>query len=1236
MRKINEIQMKLGELNGGEFQKLMDVYFSKEYKGNLYPIGSVLENNNTKTGTPDTLIKPTGKKYVYIEYTVQKKNIVSKFKDDISKCFDEEKTGIPKNLIGKIICCCNTRLGTSEIEELVSIGRNNDIVVEVISIDSIAYKLMEFPFLIKDFLGISIDTQQILEIEDFVSINDSAKLATPLNVDIFGREEEIENILKTMDEEQIILISGLPGVGKTRLALEVMKRFKEQHNEYKLKCLRNNGQNIYDDLNLYFSQSGSYLLMIDDANLLTNIQLILDLFGWASKGIKFKLILTVRDYAEEKTIEKISNYSFKTFKIKALTEETIKLLCEYLDVLNIKYIERINEIAKGNPRLAIMGCTTAKKENSLSSLSNVVDIVESYYREIKSYFETELQNEELLKVGALLSFLNHVNLKDDENIEMVCSVVNQDKETFVQNVYKLHSMEIVDIYENELVKISDQILSIYIFYLSVFKRKDLLYKTLIENFYPSLKGRIVENINSVFSYFYKEENLNIVKNAVKEIFEESKQNFEESEKEVFLITFWFGLEIEGLLYAKKKIDAFEVNNSIEDISFEIKNNNEYTNILKLLGGYKHSEYYLEAIDLILLYLEKHPTEFSSVYKVLIDNYGFDERSEVYGYVQQLELLKKIEQNYDLKKDILYKNLLITFIEYFLKFKYEYTRMKSNRSVVFYNIPVYLEGHLPQIRKEIWDKLRNLYNQNINVYDIHKILYNYGKKDFEAIDGEVLKLDKGFIESIIYDIQELTLEQSIVFNRLKDLFERHELYFDGEVEKKIETKEYLIYKRIFSEPKYNNEDIIEEKELIDWSQSLTYDDFYEIFRICNQVTAIDYLNVNSYGASKNIEILLLNTSINKRITILNMFFEGNIKISLHPLNIIKNVKNLAHLEQRILNVEFHNKNYWLYCIYREMSILNPNIELLKKIYEYFNQAEGEVAGYSRDITFLKAFIDIDENVFINVINSLLEQEDIVFLRSVESFLRPCAENEEYITIYLKNDLNLLKTLYLKMLSIKEHFDYDSSLLKVIVRKNPATLKEILESILIDEKTTYKFNEKVNFSFIWNAENWEELSNLVGEIVERNLDKKGKYYAAKDLLGKFLTLDDKNSENARENLYKWIESKIIEWSKNEELVISLYECLTKFENEKQIELIVKLIQVRVDFAFFKRIPLLPLSYSWSGSEIPILREHQSLYQQLSDKLQGIQVLEHKKWLQEKIEYLEKRIKRVKVRELAEDLY
>lgn len=36
MSKINEIQNKINELNGGEFQKMMDIYFSKTIDGEVY------------------------------------------------------------------------------------------------------------------------------------------------------------------------------------------------------------------------------------------------------------------------------------------------------------------------------------------------------------------------------------------------------------------------------------------------------------------------------------------------------------------------------------------------------------------------------------------------------------------------------------------------------------------------------------------------------------------------------------------------------------------------------------------------------------------------------------------------------------------------------------------------------------------------------------------------------------------------------------------------------------------------------------------------------------------------------------------------------------------------------------------------------------------------------------------------------------------------------------------------
>lgn len=1237
MSKINMIQNKLVGLNGGEFQKLMDAYFSKKYKGTLYTIGSVMGNNNTKTGTPDTLIKPNIGNYIFIEYTVQKNNIVSKFKDDIFKCLDEEKTGISKKLIEKIICCCNSRLDTNEIEELISIGRENDVEIEVISLDSIAYKLLEYPFLIKNFFGISIDTQQILELEDFISINDSAKLATPLNIEIFGRKEEIDNIVSSLGKEQIIMITGSPGVGKTRLALEVMERFKQINTEYKLKCLRNNGQNIYDDLNLYFSEPGSYLLMLDDANLLTNIQLILDLFSLESNGIKIKLILTVRDYAEAKVINKISNYSFKIFRLTTLNTDNIQSICEHFGVYNKHYINRINEIAKGNPRLAIMGCKTARKENNLSSLSNALKIVESYYREINTYFEIDLQNEELLKVGAILSFLNHVNLKDVDNINQICKILNQSSDTVIKNVYKLHEMELVDIYDNELVKISDQILSIYIFYLSVIKKQSFSYKTLIETYYPSLKGRIIENINNIFSYFYHEETVNTVKNAVKEIFEERKQTFNEEKLEDFLITFWFALEVEGLIYAKEKIEGFEKVSNFDNISFEIKNSNYHSNIVTLLGCYKNSKYYLDAIDLLLLYLERKPTEFSSVYKTLTENFGFDEISDVQGYICELELFKRIEHRYELEKNILYEKLLIRVIEYFLRLSYEYTRMKDNKNFVFYRIPLILKNNLPELRRNVWLKLKELYNLNISVQETHKILYEFGSNIFnESIDISILRFDKDFIESMITDIDELSIEQSIVFDKIKKVLKRYDVHLNEDVVKKIDTEDYCFYKKVFGEPKFDESDrIAEEEELKHWCKNFTNEDFHKLFTICKDVTSISYINFNEYFASRRMELILKNIPANKKMTVLRNFFDENIKLSVHPDEIIKIEKDLNHLEQLVLNGKFYNKSYWLFCIYKEMSLREPSKELLDKLYNYFMQPEGEVAGFNRDISFLKVFISMDENVFINIIELLLQQDDSTVYSSLYKFIFNCAKNDDYISIYLKDDLKLLSTIYLRFLKIGNHFDYDSSILKSIVRRDPLFLEEILDKIMSSEESKFKFEADIQFSFIWSEENWNELANIVSNIFEKYIQNRQKYFAAIDLLEKLIILDLK-SDDSKANLNKWIESKIIKWVDNDVLIFGLFECLTKLDDVHQINWITNLVGRRADFEFFTKLPLLPRSYSWSGSEVPVLRKRQYFYQQIINKLEGIRYLKHKQWLEERINFLEERIKRVKLKELVEDLY
>ncbi|MHC2452192.1 DNA polymerase III delta prime subunit [Bacillus altitudinis] len=602
MSKLNEIQNKIHELNGGEFQKMMDVYFSKIINGEVYSIGSVIGNNNTKTGTPDTLIKTVENKYIFIEYTVQKSNLYKKFEDDLEKCLDKSKTNIPINEIEKIICCCTGRLSTEEISKLTTKVSSYNIRLELLTIDSISFKIFDFPSIASDFLNITLDTEQILDIDDFVKAYNRGKLATTLNTALYARESEIDLIIESINRSQITILSGKPGVGKTRLALECLRRYKENNLEYEIKCLRNNGQNLYSDLKLHFSNPGKYLLFIDDVNQLTQLNLILDYLGLEEEGIDFRLIVSVREYAERKILEKISKLNNHLIKIDILQDKDIETLCkEEYDIKNHLYIERICKISKGNARLAIMACETAIRENTLESIANVTELVEEYYKGIKKDFESELENSGLLRTAAIYSFLTVVNLKDDENLILMAQLANLEKNDFLRMTEKLHSMEILDIYEGEVAKVSDQILSTYIFYLAIFDKNLLKYSELIGIYFPKLKNRIIENLNGVFSYYYQKENYELIKEEIIKVYHDLKEKSDDK-LEDFLYTFWFALEVETLVYIQEDIDQLskEEDNQINyDIS---KQNSNTSETLSTLSNFSQTEYYNESLELIMNYL----------------------------------------------------------------------------------------------------------------------------------------------------------------------------------------------------------------------------------------------------------------------------------------------------------------------------------------------------------------------------------------------------------------------------------------------------------------------------------------------------------------------------------------------------------------------------------------------------------------------------------------------------------
>ena len=64
-------------------------------------------------------------------------------------------------------------------------------------------------------------------------------MAAPLDTIFHGRKEELSNLIEAIRENSVVIVHGSAGTGKTRIALEAIRRFSSE-DEYRLLCVKNN------------------------------------------------------------------------------------------------------------------------------------------------------------------------------------------------------------------------------------------------------------------------------------------------------------------------------------------------------------------------------------------------------------------------------------------------------------------------------------------------------------------------------------------------------------------------------------------------------------------------------------------------------------------------------------------------------------------------------------------------------------------------------------------------------------------------------------------------------------------------------------------------------------------------------------------------------------------------------------------------------------------------------------
>lgn len=1247
MSKINQIQSAILELDGGAFQKLADAYLVVKGYGRINSIGSVVAANKVKKGTPDTLFATANGGYIFAEHTTKQSALLKKMKADLKKCFDEGKTGVPVTKIERVIFCFTGKLNADEEYQLNKICQPYNICPELIGIDALSYDLyINYPGIALDFLGISVDTGQIVTTDQFVSLYNTSRFATRLDLGFHFREQELASMIDTLDHERLVVLSGHPGVGKSRLALEVCRKFIEIRQEFQALCIFGRNRDLWEDLQTWFRRPGNFLVFVDDANRLSKFEYIIDLLQYQREDQQFKVVVTVRDYALAKIKESAKPLGdIAVIELKPFTDEQItKLITDEFKIVNYHYLKRISDIARGNPRIAVMASEIAK-ENSLDSINDVSTLYDSYFSSIREDLKnenTDLKNSNYLKVAAIVSFFKSVDRTNEEMMTCIEKAFNITIQSFWEDAEWLHRHEILDMYENEVVRMSDQVLGAYLFYLASFKENALDFGNLLDYFFPRLRSRLIDSINPVLNAFDSKLIINVMRPHIERIQNDIMAAGNLQNLIHLLEVFWFVNRTETLLKIMDLVEKLEPETVDMSLISFTKSTNAVSspsilNVLKSFA-YAEKEESKMALELLMRYLDKRPLEVPALLRILIENFGFRPDSYLRGFEIQYAV-SEVLWNKAKDGNPLFAKLFLTVSNNFLETEHEDIRSKDNRTVQITRFELPVTQEIIILRKVIWERLMALYKNDGYKNDVIEVLETYIMHNHFLRTKQIIDIDaESVLPFLETEFEPQVYRHCVIVHNYIDLLERQgEIVFD-DLKMKFSTDIYRLSSVLIpkndemhkSGLEYQEYEKFKRDRLASHTAEYTLKDYSHFFEHCEEI-----LGTLKPGSCFQLQTGVMNVLLSLAARdhdlfrqVIDLYFERNDPFKLQGASIVKKIieQNGTDKAFQLLNKrKFTGRIRWLLNFHEVIPDADINKKWLQNLYDLYRSAVPTDLPYQTD--YLLKFLSIDSRIIAKIISLLLAKSasNPDFIRCFEMIFNPYSDIAKKLHSIFIDDINILKKAYFKADELSEHVDYNGKIFNEFLNMDTNFAYEyITYKYTSAKKKLSSYDEQREYTFIWERTDYKEVMDRVVDGIIKH-DKSLLISIDPYLMAFFqksrgsIDLSEEVQKNQNAYLLKLIDDR----NNDTDFIIYIFGLITQLNPDRRLVFIKHFVGLNKDFELFKQIPLEPSTWSWSGSQVPTLHRRLAFWDSLKSIMNTVDLLRHKHHIEKQIKVLKSEI-------------
>lgn len=1257
MNKITQIENALKAIDSAKFQSLINHLLYLQGNKFIGAPGAVVGKEKTSKGTPDSFFI-NGDKYMFVESTTKEKlgnskSFFKKLSKDIDHCFNNEETSIRKDKIGNIVLACTEEVTTKEYELLKNKVQsyNLEAKFEILNIQNLPLVIYEFPKLAEEYLDVKIVIGDIFTLEEFL-IKTTKGLQPSLINEFVGREDELKKCIESLQRCDKLLLSGGAGVGKSKLAVKLLEDLSKQN--YVPIVIQSSAVPLWDEFNHYFQTGKNYIVLFDDANKsIHNLNYLLSIID-KQKSFSIKVVITSRDYVKKQVSNSLSEHLYEEVIISEFNDQEIeKIIVAALP--NLKYHndikKKIIDLAKGNARVALMATYSVTPESETNYLTSPVLLYEKYFKKISqeiSIFDKPI----ILKSLAIVSFFGILDRNNEELKGNLYSNFGIDWNNLWSAIMELHSHEILDVYSDEVVKVSDQVLASYAFYKCFINDKSSLinYSEWIASFIKNYSYRISATLvdaNNTFDYYHVKE---LVVPHLNDTLKELTSN---EQLYSFYNLFWFYKGLDCLLYLKKWIKSLPKEQFPETLKFNYEHNNHVTAskyFELLIGFWSHSNELLKpSIELTIDLVALQPSRLSEILKFLNENFKYKLEDRDYGYLRQNTLLDVLlDETFVQGKMALTNGIFLNIAKALLGWHYTEHSASKGRTITFYNFDLYTSKSLIKLRERILNKVHLLFEpKNEQIQEIlDKIIHPGGNIDKKIYLEELpiyqkiisQKLDKTQYShcKFVTTLSEKISQTQAIYPENWDNFIKSDI-----MKMSIFLKSEREYRKGQSHKEFEKEKQEEFDKFIksnDWAtiEKLLFN--IDVFYKQQTKGSVWHLE----GSIIDIYISIAKKDKSEFEKAIGLFFSGGVFFPLRTTIINYVIYNGVMTGEEFTNImnkyEFKDKSYWESVLLAMLPEEQINESFLKLLIDNCQNPENNIYLY-RMLDYLKYYKAFDEykngnselenhNIITYLTSSILSKPQIIIYDFGIDFFVECAS-------YFSEHITLLKKAYLAQKDTDQHFDHQGKELEAILKVDSNFLIEILEQKAThDDYLTFEL-ENFKFDYIWTLPNYEEIINKALDIIiaHKPLFSNGDYPASQ--IFQFQINSEELQKKALLFLDKYMITNITDRNRVSIILnIVMYNYHIYF-----IDFMKKFLTLNKNFEIFKSIHL-SKSEVFINSRVPYIQSDIDFCIELIKMVNSLpDILSYSKhidYLEKRILWLKKDIKNEQRRDFEEEHY